>query len=80
MYLCVYVFIRLHITSQSGPVTLLVILCHSHWSSQGGINATQFACVRVRGRVCIICDKGIRFTRTLLNWFEDARERGLNFF
>ena len=26
------VFIKLHITAQSGPATL-VILCHSHWSS-----------------------------------------------
>ena len=32
---CVCVFIKLHITAQSGPV-ILVILCHSHWSSQGG--------------------------------------------
>ena len=33
---CVYqVFIVLHITAQSGAV-ILVILCHSHWSSQGG--------------------------------------------
>ena len=36
---CVCVFIKLHITAQSGPV-VLVILCHSHWSSQGGINDT----------------------------------------
>ena len=27
--LCVCVFIKLHITTQSGPV-ILVILCHSH--------------------------------------------------
>ena len=26
---CVYIFIKLHITAQSGPV-ILVILCHSH--------------------------------------------------
>ena len=32
----VCVFIKMLITAQSGPVTL-VILCHSHWSSQGGI-------------------------------------------
>ena len=32
-------YIILHITSQSGPV-IRVILCHSHWSSQGGINDT----------------------------------------
>ena len=37
-----YVFIKLHITAQSGPV-ILVILCHSHRSSQGGINVC--ACV-----------------------------------
>ena len=35
LFLCV--FIKLHITAQSGPVTL-IILCHSHWSSQGGID------------------------------------------
>ena len=29
---CVRVFIKVHITAQSGPV-ILVILCHSHWSS-----------------------------------------------
>ena len=34
-------FIKLHITAQSGPV-ILVILCHSHWSSQGGINDTCY--------------------------------------
>ena len=29
LYVCMYVFIKLHITTQSGPV-ILVILCHSH--------------------------------------------------
>ena len=29
MYVCMYIFIKLHITTQSGPV-ILVILCHSH--------------------------------------------------
>ena len=38
---CVCVFIKLHITAQSGPV-ILVVLCHSHWSSQGGINDTCY--------------------------------------
>ena len=33
---CVCVFIKLHITTQSGPV-ILVIPCHSHWSSRGGM-------------------------------------------
>ena len=37
MYVCI--FIKLHITAQSGLV-ILVILCHSRWSSQGGINDT----------------------------------------
>ena len=37
---CVCVF-KLHITAQPGPV-VLVILCHSHWSSQGGINDTYY--------------------------------------
>ena len=36
-----YVFIKLHITTQSGPV-ILVILCHSHWFSRGGINDTYY--------------------------------------
>ena len=60
---CVCVFIKLHITTaQSGPV-ILVILCHSHWSSQGGINdtcyenlwsnATKGVCVCVC--VCVCC-------------------------
>ena len=39
MYVCI--FIKLHITAQSGPV-ILVILCHSHWSFQGGINDTCY--------------------------------------
>ena len=43
---CVCVFIKLHITAQSGPV-MLVILCHSHLSSQGGINDTCYVCVCV---------------------------------
>ena len=33
---CVCVFIKFHITAQSGPV-VLVILCHSHLSSEGRI-------------------------------------------
>ena len=37
MYVYIYVFIKLHLTTQSGPV-ILVILCHSHRSSRGGIN------------------------------------------
>ena len=40
---CVYVFLKLQITAPSGPVTL-VILCHSHWSFQGGINE-MYMCV-----------------------------------
>ena len=35
--LCAYVFIKLHMTAQSGAV-ILVILYHSHSPSQGGIN------------------------------------------
>ena len=47
MCVCVYIFIKLHITAQSGPV-LLVIPCHSHWSSQEGINDTCYeVCVCV---------------------------------
>ena len=34
--MCVCVFIKLLITPHSGPViSILVILCYSHWSSQG---------------------------------------------
>ena len=43
---CVCVFIKLHITAQSGLVILVIILCHSRWSSQGGINDTC---------VCVCC-------------------------
>ena len=38
---CVCVFIKLHITAQSGLV-ILVILCPSHGSSEGGINDTCY--------------------------------------
>ena len=38
---CACVFMELHITAQSGPV-ILVILCHLHCSSQGGINDTYY--------------------------------------
>ena len=40
-YVCVYVcvFIKLPITAQPDPV-ILVILCHSHRASQGGISYT----------------------------------------
>ena len=41
----VYIFIKLHITAQSGPV-IRVILCHSHWSS-------QYVCMYVCMYVCI---------------------------
>ena len=49
VHLCVYVrvyerecvLIKLHTTAQSVPV-ILVILCHSHLSSQGGINAIYY--------------------------------------
>ena len=53
MYVCMYVFIKLHITTQSGPV-ILVILCHSHWSSRGGINDTYYAvCMYACMYVCM---------------------------
>ena len=45
MCVCVCVCVCVHITTQSGPV-ILVILCHSHWSSRGGINDT-YVCVCV---------------------------------
>ena len=43
MYVCMYIciFFKFHITAQSDPV-IQVILCHSHSSSQGGINNTYF--------------------------------------
>ena len=37
----VFVFIKLHIISQSDPV-ILVIICHSHGSSQGMINDNYY--------------------------------------
>ena len=46
MYACV--FIKLHITAQFGTVILVIpYICHSHWSSQGGINDTVCVCVCV---------------------------------
>ena len=39
--MCVYIFTKLHITAQSSPV-ILVIICHSHRSSQGRINDTYY--------------------------------------
>ena len=51
MYVCI--FIKLHITAQSGPV-IRVILCHSHLSSQGGINDTCYdVCMFVCMYVCM---------------------------
>ena len=50
---CVCVFIKLHITTQSGPV-ILVILCHSHWSSRGGINDTYYENLCVCVCVCFL--------------------------
>ena len=45
MYVCMYVFIKLNITTQSGPV-ILVILCHSH--------VCMYVCMYVPGRyVCM---------------------------
>ena len=49
---CVCVFIKLHITAQSGLV-ILVILCHSHRSSQGGINDTCCESLCVCVCVCV---------------------------
>ena len=37
MCVCMCMFIKFDVTAQSGPVTL-VIPCHSHWSSEGGID------------------------------------------
>ena len=47
---CVCVFIELHMTVQSGPITL----CHSRWSLQGGINDTYYLniCWFVRECMC----------------------------
>ena len=42
MCVCVWcVFIKLHITAQSAPV-ILIIICHSYLSSQGGIDDTSY--------------------------------------
>ena len=48
----VCLFIKLRITVQSGPV-ILVILCHSHSSSQGGINDTYYICVYACMHACM---------------------------
>ena len=44
----VCVFMKLHMAAQSGPV-ILVVLCHSHLLSQGGINDSYYesTCVGV---------------------------------
>ena len=53
LLVCVCVFIKLHITAQSGLV-ILVILCHLRLSSQGGINDTCYdVCVCVCVCVCV---------------------------
>ena len=63
---CVCVFIELHITAQSGPVILLIgILCHSHWSSQGGINDTSKYLLRKPQRVCVfVCFLHLHINRS----------------
>ena len=44
---CVCVFIKLYPTAPSGPA-ILVIPCHSHWSSQAGISDDSYnVCVYV---------------------------------
>ena len=66
MYVCMYVFIKLHITTQSGPV-ILVILCHSHWSSRGGINDTYYVCMYVCMYACIYVCMVITYSRLWIN-------------
>ena len=39
---------------QSGPVILLVILCHSYWFSQGEINYTEYLLLFVFIKIHII--------------------------
>ena len=46
--MCVCVFIKLHITAQSGPV-ILVILCHSHPPKGGSMILVTSVCV------CMLC-------------------------
>ena len=48
MYVCMYVFIKLHITTQSGPV-ILVILCHSHVC----MYVCMYVCIYVCMYLCI---------------------------
>ena len=57
MCVCVYLFIKLHITAQSGLV-ILVILCHSRSSSEGGINDTCYVCVCVFIKLHITAQSG----------------------
>ena len=49
VFVCVSVFIKLHITAQSGPV-ILVTLCSSYWSFQVGINDTCYENMIRRGK------------------------------
>ena len=50
----VCIFIKVRITAHSSPA-ILVILCHSHWSSQGGINDNVCMCVCLLSLSMCIC-------------------------
>ena len=55
----------MHITAQSGPV-IRVLLCHSHWSSKGGINDTCYENLwsnATKGNVCMV----ITYSRVWIN-------------
>ena len=73
--MCVCVFIKLHITAQSGPV-ILVILCHSHWSFHG---VCVCVCVCVFIKLHIIAQSGpvMRFSPSVENEQADAGRDGL---
>ena len=56
-------FITLHIAAQSGRNILLVLIvslliCHSHWSSEGGINVCVCVCVCVFIKLHITTQSG----------------------
>ena len=63
MYVCMYVFIKLHITTQSGPV-ILVILCHSHYVC---MFVCMYVCMYVFIKLHITTQSGQSFYATRID-------------
>ena len=78
-----YLFIDLHLTAQSGPVTLLVIICHSYCSSQGGIDDVLRRPLirREKGDVCALLRLFVVYLTLLTDplrmppWSQDRRNQ-----